>query len=141
MVHILLASHGTMAAGMEKAISILMGKTDGLSVINCYVDASNVNDAFREYFSSVPETEQVIMLSDLYGGSVNQIMYQWLTRPHTKLIAGINLALLLEMMAIRESTDEFSDEQLVELTASSREAMRFVTLEETEAQDTSEDFF
>lgn len=141
MVHILLASHGTMAAGMEKAISILMGKTDGLTVINCYVDASNVNDAFRNFFSSIPDTDQVIMLSDLYGGSVNQIMYQWLTRPHTKLIAGVNLALVLELMAMKENINEFSNEQLLELTTRSREEIRFVTLDDEKDQDTAEDFF
>lgn len=141
MVHILLASHGTMAAGMEKAISILMGKTDGLTVINCYVDALNVNDAFRNFFSSIPDTDQVIMLSDLYGGSVNQIMYQWLTRPHTKLIAGVNLALVLELMAMKENINEFSNEQLLELTTRSREAIRFVTLDDEKDQDTTEEFF
>lgn len=86
-------------------------------------------------------TDQVIMLSDLYGGSVNQIMYQWLTRSHTKLIAGVNLALVLELMAMKENINEFSNEQLLELTTRSREAIRFVTLDDEKDQDTTEEFF
>ncbi len=83
------------------------------------------------------------MLSDLYGGSVNSVMYTYLNRENTYLIAGINLALVLEL-ATREMVTK---QELEELVASSREMMMLLELEEGDsgAEDTSageeEDFF
>ena len=40
----------------------------------------------------------MILLSDMYGGSVNSIMYTFLNRPNTTLIAGVNLALVIGLV-------------------------------------------
>ena len=74
---------------------------------------------------------------------MNSVMYTYLNRENTYLIAGINLALVLEL-ATREAVTK---EELEELVISSREMMMLLEPEELDSNsgDTSdgeeEDFF
>ena len=62
-------------------------------------------------------------------------MYLYLHRPHTRLIAGVNLALVLELCTRQEVTDD----ELEELIIQSRNMLRLVTLEQSD--DETEEFF
>jgi mannose/fructose-specific phosphotransferase system component IIA len=65
-------------------------------------------------------------------------MYTYLTKPNTKLVAGVNLALVLDL-AVRE---EISDEELADLVEMSRSMLRVVELEKTQNEESDdEDFF
>lgn len=138
MVKFLLASHGKMASGMKMSLNILLGNSDNVTVYDAYVDDSNITEVFEQYFASVSEEDQVIMLSDLYGGSVNQKMYTYLTRPNTFLVAGVNLALVLELVAM-SSCGEFTKESLETTIANSREALKLVELDTS--SETEDEFF
>ena len=140
MVHFLLGSHGTLASGVKSSLTILLGAADNLTVIDAYVDDHNITQTLQNYFEEIPEDEQVIMMSDLYGGSVNQMMYPWLERPHTKLISGVNLALVLELVAGFSGEGEITDEQISEKIMEARETMKLVELE-TDEEEENEDFF
>ena len=78
------------------------------------------------------EGDQMILLSDMYGGSVNSIMYPFLTRPNTTLIAGVNLALVIGLLLGGEPLKPDTIKMVVE---QSREAIRIVELEENPAED------
>ena len=64
------------------------------------------------------------MLSDLYGGSVNQKMYMYLERENTYLISGVNLALVLELCMVEEVSKECL-EQLVEQSRTMQRVVNF----------------
>lgn len=136
MVQFLLASHGKMASGMKTSLDILLGASKNVTVFDAYVDESNVENKIREFLDSVNEEDQVILLSDLFGGSVNQMMFRFLERPNTYLVAGVNLALVLELVA--SSFEDFTKEKLQETVEMSRQAMTLVEFDQPEA---SEDFF
>ena len=140
MIHFLLGSHGTMANGIKSSLNILLGNADNLTVINAYIDEKNVNEELDKYFAKIDENETVVMMSDLLGGSVNQMMYRWWERPHTKLIAGVNLALVLELIAGCSSANDVSDEYLEEKITEARNAMSLVKLD-TNVEEDTDDFF
>lgn len=140
MVHFLLGSHGTMASGVKSSLNILLGNTDNLTVIDAYIDEKNVNDELENYFKKISEDDTVVMMSDLLGGSVNQMMYRWLERPNTKLIAGVNLALVLELVAGYASATDISDEEIQQKVEESRNAMSLVKLD-TNVEEDTDDFF
>lgn len=104
-------------------------------MIDAYLDQHSVDEKLDEFFQSIPETEQVIMLSDLYGGSVNQKMYLRLSRPNTFLIAGMNLALVLQLLL---KTEPLNHDRLKELVEESRMAL---TLVELQSNSEEKDFF
>ena len=138
MLKLFISSHGHFASGIKSSVEILMGPNDRITVFDAYINQDSVNEHLDAFFRTVSPQDEVIMLSDLYGGSVNSVMYTYLTRPNTRLVAGVNLALVLEL-AVKE---EISDEDLAALVEQSRTMLRIVELEkarEEESQD--EDFF
>ena len=138
MLKLFISSHGHFASGIKSSVEILMGPNDRITVFDAYINQDSVNEHLDAFFRTVGPQDEVIMLSDLYGGSVNSVMYTYLTRPNTRLVAGVNLALVLEL-AVKE---EISDEDLATLVEQSRTMLRIVELEkarEEESQD--EDFF
>ena len=135
MTKFFLSSHGHLASGMSSALDILLGMHERLIYFDAYVDEESLNDALDDFFVGVEEGDQVILLSDMYGGSVNQVMFTYLHKPNTRLVAGVNLACVLEL-SIQESV---SDEQLEEIVERSREMLRVV--KDDSVETTEEDFF
>lgn len=114
MKKILIASHGKLASGMKSSANILLGNTDQIYTIDAYLDNSNVEELVDEFFKGVDEDDQVIMMSDIYGGSVNQILYKYINKKNTFLISGINLAILLEIATSEEISPIRIDEIIAE---------------------------
>lgn len=137
MLKLFLSSHGHMASGMKSSVKILTGSDSILTVFDAYVDQASVKDQLDAFYETVTEDDQVLLLSDLYGGSVNQTMSLFLDKPNTMLVAGVNLALVLELTCRQSITKE----ELEELVEQSRTMLRVVELDKVETEDTNEDFF
>ena len=93
------------------------------------MDEKFLNDALDAFFQTVGEDDQVILLSDMYGGSVNSTMYTYLEHPNTTLIAGVNLALVIGLTILE---GDISREMLESVIEQSKDAIRIVNLEESE---------
>ena len=137
MLRIFISSHGHFASGMKSSVEILMGPNPRITVFDAYVDQDSVQEHLDEFYSTVEPDDLVMLLSDLHGGSVNQVMYTYLTKPNTTLIAGVNLALVLEL-AVKEEIDPEDLEALVE---QSRSMLRIVPLDTSDQEDEHDDFF
>lgn len=105
-------------------------------MIDAYLDQGSIEEKLDRYFQSVSDSEQVVMLSDIFGGSVNQKMYLHLSRPNTFLITGINLALVLQLAM---ETKPPTLERLKVIVEESRNAMKLVEFESIGVED--KDFF
>ena len=138
MIKIFISSHGHFASGLKSSLEILMGPNDRVTVFDAYVTQESVQEHLDAFYENVGPEDTVLLLSDLYGGSVNSVMYIYLTKPNTKLVAGVNLALVLDL-AVREN---ISDEELSDLVEQSRSMLRIVELEKTQDEESDdEDFF
>ncbi|MBQ9158652.1 MAG: PTS sugar transporter subunit IIA [Erysipelotrichaceae bacterium] len=138
MLKIFISSHGHFASGIKSSVEILMGPNPRITVFDAYIDQDSVQEHLDAFYETVGEDDKVLLLSDLYGGSVNQVMYTYLTRPNTRLVAGVNLALVLEL-AVKE---DISDKELEELVEQSRSMLRVVKMDQTDApNEESDDFF
>lgn len=137
MLKIFLSSHGHMASGIKSSLDILIGNTEKITVFDAYVDERNVKDVLESFYETVSADDEVLLLSDLYGGSVNQVMFTFLNRPNTRLVSGVNLALVLEL-AIKETV---SDSELEELVENSRMMMKVVKIEALSDDNDSDEFF
>lgn len=132
MTRFFLASHGHLASGLASSIQILTGDSSRLRVFDAYVDERSLEEELEAFYENMEEGDQMILLSDIYGGSVNSIMYPFLTRPNTTLIAGVNLALVIGLLLGGEPLEPDTIKMVVE---QSREAIRIVELEENPAED------
>lgn len=136
MVKFFLSSHGHLASGIKSSIDILLGNSDRLTVFDAYVDEKSLEEELNTFYQGVGPEDQVILMSDMYGGSVNSIMYTFLDRPNTTLLAGVNLALVIGLV-INEGP--ISREMLRDVVEQSREALKIVEMEET--GETEEELF
>lgn len=129
---IFLASHGQLASGIQSSINVLLGASDKLTVFDAYVDEQSIDEVLQNYLANTTADEQIILLSDLYGGSVNQKMYQYLNRKNTYLIAGVNLGLVLELV-VKE--DDLSSQEIMQIVEASRSMMRMVELDTNDIEE------
>ena len=127
MVKFFLSTHGHMASGLKSSIDILLGDSSCLTVFDAYVDEKSLEDELNAFYWTVEPEDQVILLSDMFGGSVNSMMYLFLNRPNTMLVTGVNLALVIGLIV---GKDSLTRESVEELIGQSREAIRIVELEE-----------
>ena len=67
----LIASHGNLAKGFQSSLDILADKGKELAVINAYVTPEDYTPIIQTFLQSLGAEEQAIILTDLYGGSVN----------------------------------------------------------------------
>lgn len=125
MRKLLIATHGSFAKGILSAAEIIAGKKDGVVCINAYSEEKNIQEALERYFQSVTEQDQVIVLSDLFGGSVNQALMPYTKRGNVHLLTGMNLALLLELLMMDEEK-KVTEEELRSLAEGSRQQIMYV---------------
>lgn len=122
-----------MASGIQSAVRILTGDTEKLTVFDSYVNDQKLEDVLKNYFMSVKAEEQVVMVSDLYGGSVNSVMYRFLERKNTYLVSGVNLIFILELL-MKEQVNEKTLQTMIE---ESCQMFKLVSIQDTEQEKNS----
>ena len=98
----------------------------------------NVDEQLKVYFSEVSDEDQVIVCTDLMGGSVNQKVVPYAQKENVFLIAGFNLPLILEL-AMNE--DKVTKEELLDSIEESRKNMMLVQVEIPEGKKEDEEEF
>ncbi|MHC5250526.1 PTS sugar transporter subunit IIA [Enterococcus sp. LJL90] len=132
----ILISHGRLASGILSAVEVILGKQSNVVSIDMYLD----DETLDEKLFSLKETDgflesQSIILTDIFGGSVNQKAITSFDLTQTKIITGMNLPLVLELLTLK---NDFSDEKIQQLVFDSRKQIQFVNdllLEDTNNDD------
>lgn len=133
-----LSTHGNMASGMKSAIEILLGTTDGLEVFDAYVNDETVDAHIQEFLDKSGRNELKLLISDVYGGSVCQVMVNYINYANTLVITGVNLAMLFSLMTQKDN--ELSIADIENIVNESKELTRMITLKELEHIE-DDDFF
>ncbi len=121
---LLIASHGTFAKGIKSALKIIVGNVDDITTINAYVDECDFKKELDTFFE-VNKDEEIIVCTDLFGGSVNQAIIQKLKEKDFNLITGVNFPFLLEL-SIALANGNVDKDKLKEIIASSKEQLMLV---------------
>lgn len=104
MLNFIIATHAEMAEGLYKSLKFFKNDIDNFQFINAYVEHNNFEEELRERLSTIKEGK-IIILTDMMGGSVNQICSKFILEKEIALIAGVNLPLLLELAFLQEFKD------------------------------------
>ena len=100
MRHIIVATHGKFAEGILDSVRLIMGEHKEVQPFCALGEQGvNLNDQVDALLSSIPETDEILVAADLMGGSVCNEFIRRLDRPGLHIVAGLNLAMLLEMIA------------------------------------------
>lgn len=121
----MIACHGQMAQGVVSALKIIIGERENISYLNAYVEGTELAKDIRRYFDELPTGDEVIILTDLYGGSVNQELFSYGQRSNVQLVSGFNLALVLEL-ALSDPGQPLTEEDIEESIALCSKQMKRV---------------
>lgn len=126
-IQILAVSHGKMAEGMVRAVRMVAGNLGSLDYL-CLDEESSI-EQFRTQFAEMlekhRETQQILVLSDIRGGSpftsaVELLAEKGLTEK-SFVIAGMNLPL---MLALVFRSGPVTEEELDALIREARENLQ-----------------
>ena len=116
MNRLLIVTHSTLAQGLYETLSFFMGKLDNVEYINAYVENNDIRVVFENKIQSYGD-DNVIVLTDIPGGSVNQIALELMPKYGYHLVTGTNLSMVLEL-ALKQN--ELSNEEIKEIVDNSR---------------------
>lgn len=107
MLKILLASHGIFAKGVKNALELILGNQQNVYTMCAYVDENNdVKSEVKSFFDSVSPEDDWIVVTDIFGGSVNNEFMEYLAKKKFQLITGMSLPLLVELVTNPYTTAE-----------------------------------
>ena len=109
MRRILIATHEKYAEGIKAAAELILGPHPEIETICAFTEDIALDRQLEIYFKHCNAEDEVIILTDVYGGSVNQACMNYVSRQNTHLITGMNLALVLQiiMMEEKEGSEAF----------------------------------
>lgn len=137
--HYIFASHGTFARGLLDSVELILGKQQDIHTLCAYVDENrDLTEQVETLLTSLPAQDEVIAITDIFAGSVNNEFIRYLHRPHFHLIAGLNLPLVIDLLI---SADEQDSEKLIhEALSSSRESIQYCNQSIASALQADKDF-
>ena len=125
MKKILIATHGNLAPGAKSTLEFLVGNIVDITCIDAYVDPDeNLIDILENYFSKIDADDEVIVFTDIKGGSVNQKIIQYTMKPNIFLITGFNLPILLELAIMDKKITVESLEEMIDICKNQSELIK-----------------
>ncbi|EIW12497.1 PTS system, mannose-specific IIA component [Lactiplantibacillus pentosus KCA1] len=101
---IFLISHNDFAKGLKRSVEMIAGKQPNLMALGLQ-PGGNPDEIVQEIRNNFTDEDEVIILGDLAGGSVCNAALKLTLKPNVTLVAGTNLALVLQVVLDSESKD------------------------------------
>lgn len=108
---IILASHGSLAEGVESAVKMIAGKHDNLFAFG--LDKWKTPQAIDEQVEKIIKDHKqdgILILCDIIGGSVHNKLVNRCVTNNAIVISGINLGLVLDLVL---TPDEYMNEEKI----------------------------
>jgi fructoselysine and glucoselysine-specific PTS system IIA component len=121
----LIATHGTFAVGVKSSLDIIVGAMEHIFLIQAYIDdAVSVEEQINQVMQHVSEADELIVFTDILGGSITNQILQHALRPNVHVVSGFNLPLLIEVMMADMDTPV--EETIASAIDSAKEQMTYV---------------
>ena len=130
----IIASHSTFAEGLYNCLKFFKSDIDNVYYINAYVDDMEFEKSFIELVEKLQD-KNLIVLTDMPGGSVNVVCLQLMQKYHYHLISGVNFPLVLELVFQNEKVDDKMIRSLVETSRQQMVYMNDIQADESEDDD------
>jgi len=124
---ILVCTHSALAEGFKQAIEMLMGPQENFETIGLYEgeDIMELSKKIIELIKNMQTCNNVIF-TDLFGASPTNAAAMTLVDIDASVIAGVNLPMLVEILALRKQCLDF-DILLNDIVAKGKDNIRLIT--------------
>ena len=136
MRKIVVATHGKLALGIKDTVSLIAGEKLAESIITyCLEPGMNTNDYCKELEKDILKNpdNQYLILTDIAKASVVTSLIPLVKYSNVKLLTGINMAIVLELMLAPEKT--FEDNELAIILQQAKEGMSLITKADLEKKN------
>lgn len=123
----ILASHGKFASGILSSLELICGKNANIQTLDCYITADFDLTKAVDALMQQNEDAEVVVVTDLFGGSVNNEFLRYINKEHFYLVAGMNLPFLIEFATQFTFAPDLK-ETIATVLNSSKEAIQFCNL-------------
>lgn len=129
MIPIIVISHGEMTIGMKRTTEMIIGKQEELYFISLKQDKpEEFPSEIKALLETYSKDQEILILADLFGGSPFLTVAEYIMEgyPNARLVAGVNLPMLLECTISRSTMDI---DQLADLSVKTgKEAIRKLSI-------------
>lgn len=142
MIKYLFASHGKLAEGVKNSLELIMGSQKNVYTFRAYAnDDNDVEKAIKhELATLITKNDSWIVVSDIFGGSVNNYLLENIKQYHYYLISGLSLPLALNLLTqINVKTKNIS-QGIEKAIADSKRQIIFCNKKLVNAQSNDNDF-
>ncbi|WP_426671865.1 PTS sugar transporter subunit IIA [Mucilaginibacter sp. McL0603] len=95
----LIATHGTLAAGIKSSLNIIIGAVEHLFLIQAYVDENtSVETEIKQILEQIDAQDELVVFTDILGGSITNQIVQHSLKSNVYIISGFNLPLIIDIM-------------------------------------------
>ncbi|MCD6311684.1 MAG: PTS sugar transporter subunit IIA [Elusimicrobia bacterium] len=103
MVRVIIAAHGDFASHLLNSAENLLGRVEGVSALN-FMQHQSTGELVDELKNRLKnhEGEDVVILTDFLGGSPCNCACRFMDRDNVRIISGVNLPMLIEIMLKKE---------------------------------------
>ena len=106
MIKFVLASHGELAEGISSSVRLILGEPANLHMVCPYTQSpDDIQKKIKKLFETFEDTDEIIVMTDLLGGSVNSAFAQMLPKRKFWLVTGVSLGLVMELLLIKEGDE------------------------------------
>lgn len=113
----LIVGHGNYAEGVMNTLKFFKDDLENIDILSY---GSMMEEELEKYVLN--EREELCVITDLLGGSVNLAAMRLLQKKQFHLLTGVNISLLLELIF----TNPTSKKEIEEIVVMAREQMVFV---------------
>jgi fructoselysine and glucoselysine-specific PTS system IIA component len=95
----LIATHGTLAAGVKSSLDIIIGSMEHVFLIQAYIDENtSVESEIKGILDKVNNKDELVVFTDILGGSITNQILQHSQKSNVHVISGFNLPLIIDIM-------------------------------------------
>jgi fructoselysine and glucoselysine-specific PTS system IIA component len=134
----IIATHGTFAGGIKSSLDIIIGSMEHVFLIQAYADENiSVEAEIKKILEQINDQDELVVFTDLLGGSVTNQVIQNALKPNVHIVAGFNLPLIIDVLLAGNDTP--LDEVINAALGNAKEQMVYVnqllTLQKKENQN------
>lgn len=113
MIGILIATHGDFASGLLSAVELIAGKQEKVGTIGLHHEdgIEEFEQKVNNMLEDLDDGDGVLVFVDILGGTPSNVIFRSLSRKKFKAIAGVNMAMVVQAVMMR---DGMSEEELYE---------------------------
>lgn len=100
----IMATHGNFARGIKESIELVLGEFENLKALCCYTETNfNLDNEIEKILNNYKK-EEIVVVTDIAGGSVNNGFLQRIEEnKNLHIISGLNLPLMIELLNEQEN--------------------------------------